>query len=140
MESIIQSIVIKYLKEFVNNFRKEQISVNFLRGQGVINDLDINVDAINDAVFLNGSPGLRFTRIMINTLSIEAPLMALKSKPIVVFVDELFIEICEVEDILHRPKRYIPRPHFINQLLPINPFQPRLQEILHKVWLFRQSG
>ena len=51
MESIIQSIITKYLKEFVNNFRKEQISVNFLRGQGVIHDLDINVDAINEAIF-----------------------------------------------------------------------------------------
>jgi tRNA uridine 5-carbamoylmethylation protein Kti12 len=24
----------KYLKEYVNNFRKEQVSIDFLRGQG----------------------------------------------------------------------------------------------------------
>jgi hypothetical protein len=50
MESIVQSVVLKYLKEFVNNFRKEQITVNFLRGQGTVHDLDINVGAINDAL------------------------------------------------------------------------------------------
>ena len=78
METLLLSIISSYLKDYVNNFRKEQISVNFLRGHGVIRDLDINVDAINDSIFQAGAPGLRFTRIIINTLSIDAPFMSLK--------------------------------------------------------------
>jgi hypothetical protein len=104
MESILLSIVSSYLKEYVKNFRKEQISMNFLRGQGVIKDLDINVDAINDTIFQSGAPGLRFTRIMINTLSIDAPFMSLKSKPIVVHIDEIFVEIGEIVDIVNKAK------------------------------------
>lgn len=104
MESIILSLLSSYLKDYVNNFKKENISVNFLRGNGVIKDLDINVDAINEAVFQSGAPGLRFTRIMINTLSIEAPIMSLKTKPIIIHIDELFVEVGEIVDIVSKPK------------------------------------
>ena len=69
MESLVLSIISSYLKNYVNNFRKEQISLNFLRGQGVITDLDLNVDEINNIVFPSG--GIGFTRIIINKLSIE---------------------------------------------------------------------
>lgn len=34
MESLVLSLISKYLKEYVNNFRKEQVSIDFLRGQG----------------------------------------------------------------------------------------------------------
>ena len=98
MESLVSSIISKYLKIYVNNFHKEQVSMNFLRGHGVIRDLDLNVDEIND-LLMSGSPGLRFTRIMINTLSIKAPIMSLKRKPIIFFVDEIFIEIAETVEI-----------------------------------------
>ena len=80
MESLLLSVVSKYLKEYVNNFSKEKMSMNFLRGHGVIRDLDINVDAINEMVF-HQAPGLRFSSILINTLSIEAPIMSLHRSP-----------------------------------------------------------
>ena len=38
-------------------------------------------------------------RILINKLSIDAPILSLRTKPIVAFVDELFIEICETSEI-----------------------------------------
>ena len=58
-------------------------------------NLDINVDPINDAVFKNSVPALRFSRIMVNTLSVEAPIMNLKNKPVTFFIDHLFVEIAE---------------------------------------------
>lgn len=62
------------------------------------------LSSINDLFFQSGAPGLRFTRIMINTLSIDAPIMSLKSKPIVAHIDELFIEIGEIIDIVKKPR------------------------------------
>jgi hypothetical protein len=104
MESIILNIVQGYLKDYVNNFRKEQVSLNFLRGQGSLRDLDINVDAINDLVFA-GSPGLRFTRILCNSLAIRSPdVWSLKNKPITFFIDRLFVEIAETVDIAKKPR------------------------------------
>ena len=67
-------------------------------------DLDINVDAINDLIFQSSAPSLKFNRILINTLSIDAPMMSLKSKPIVVFIDEIFIELSEVAEIIKKPR------------------------------------
>jgi hypothetical protein len=96
MESLVLSIVAKYLKDYVNNFRKDQISVNFLRGQGVIRDLDINVDAINELFIQSACPAIKVSKLLINTLSINAPIMSLKTRPIVVFIDELFVELTEV--------------------------------------------
>ena len=104
MESIILNIVQGYLKDYVNNFRKEQVSLNFLRGQGELRDLDINVDAINDLVF-GASPGLRFTRILCNTLAIRSPdVWSLKNKPITFFIDRLFIEVAEIVDIVAKSR------------------------------------
>lgn len=104
MESLITSIISKYLKDYLNNFKKESISMNFLGGKGVIKDLDINVDAINELVFQSTAPGLRFTRILVNTLSIKAPIMSLKSKPIIVLIDHIFVEISEIVEIIKKPK------------------------------------
>ena len=105
MESIILNVIQSYLKDYVNNFRKEQISVDFLRGKGSLTGLDINVDAINDLVFGSGAPGLRFTRILCNTLAIRSPdVWSLKNKPIIFFVDQLFIEIAETVDIVKKPR------------------------------------
>lgn len=67
-------------------------------------DLDINVDAINDLIFQSSAPSLKFNRILINTLSIDAPMMSLKSKPIMVFIDEIFIELSEVAEIIKKPR------------------------------------
>jgi N-terminal region of Chorein or VPS13 len=109
MESLLLSIISQYLKDYVNNFKRDQVSLNFLRGQGVIRNLDINVAAINEAIFQSSIPALRFTRIMINTLSVEAPIMNLKNKPITFFIDRLFIEIAEVVDIEKRPPKKTPK-------------------------------
>lgn len=109
MESLLLSIISQYLKDYVNNFKRDQVSLNFLRGQGVIRNLDINVGAINEAIFQSSVPALRFTRIMINTLSVEAPIMNLKNKPITFFIDRLFIEIAEVVDIEKRPPKKTPK-------------------------------
>jgi hypothetical protein len=105
MESLVISIISKYLKDFVNNFRPEQINVNFLGGQGVMRNLDLNVQHINESFLQPSMPALAFTRILINKLSIEAPsLLNLKSKSIVFYVDELFVEVCEMQDVPHKPK------------------------------------
>ena len=96
MESLILSFVSNYLKEYVNNFRKEQISMNFLRGHGVIHNLDINVDVINDSLSNSSARALKVKRIFVNTLSIKAPILSLKTKPIIVYIDELFIEVYEI--------------------------------------------
>ena len=109
MESLLLSIISQYLKDYVNNFTREQVSLNFLRGQGVIRNLDINVDPINEAIFQSSVPALRFSRIMINTLSVEAPIMSLKTKPITFFIDRLFIEIVEVIDIEKKPQKKAPK-------------------------------
>ena len=109
MESLLLSIISQYLKDYVNNFKREQVSLNFLRGQGVIRNLDINVDPINEAIFQSSVPALRFSRIMINTLSVEAPIMSLKTKPITFFIDRLFIEIVEVVDIEKKPPKKTPK-------------------------------
>lgn len=112
MESLVISIISKYLKDFVNNFRPEQITVNFLGGQGVMRDLDLNVQHINEAFLQGSSPSLRFTRILINKLSIEAPsILNIKSKPIIFFVDEMFIELSELEEVPQKTKasEYTPK-------------------------------
>ena len=140
MESILLSVISSYLKDYVNNFRKEQISLNFLRGHGVIKDLDINVDAINDTIFQSGAPALRFTRIIINTLSIDCPFMSLKTKPIVAHIDEIFIEIAEIVDIPHAEKKPIPpkksaKYGYLDRVLDSISFQ------VNKVWVaFRTLG
>ena len=78
--------------------------MNFLSGQGVMRDLDLNVQYINDSFLQAQAPSLKFTRILINKLSIEAPsILNIKSKPIVFFVDEMFIELSENEDVSHKP-------------------------------------
>lgn len=105
MESLLLSVISEYLKDYVNNFTREQVSLNFLRGQGVIRNLDINVDAINELLFQSDASIMQFTRIMINTLSVQAPIMNLKNKPIIFFIDRLFIEIAEVADIVKRGPR-----------------------------------
>ena len=71
MESLATSIIFGYLKQYVNNFKKEQVSTNFFRGQSVIHNVDINVDAINEMAFLQSLPGLKFTRIFINLAANE---------------------------------------------------------------------
>ena len=105
MESLLLSVISGYLKDYVNNFTREQVSLNFLRGQGAIKNLDINVHAINDLLFQSDAPVLQFTRIMINTLSVEAPILNLKNKPIIFFIDRLFIEIAEVPEIIKKSSR-----------------------------------
>jgi hypothetical protein len=46
-----------------------------------------------------------FTRILINKLSIEAPsILNIKSKSIVFYVDEMFVELSEMEEVPHKPK------------------------------------
>ena len=100
MESLATSIIFGYLKQYLNNFKKEQVSTNFFRGQSVIHNVDINVDAINEMAFLQSLPGLKFTRIFINTLSIEANLMSLQSKAITVFIDEIFFQVNEIVELL----------------------------------------
>jgi N-terminal region of Chorein or VPS13 len=118
MESLVISIISKYLKDFVNNFRPEQITVNFLGGQGVMRDLDLNVQHINDSFLQGSTPSLKFTRILINKLSIEAPsILNIKSKPIIFFVDEMFIELSEMEEVNHRPKGSEFAPKKVNQIL-----------------------
>ncbi len=99
MESLATSIIFGYLKQYINNFKKEQVSTNFFRGQSVIHNVDINVDAINEMAFLQSLPGLKFTRIFINTLSIEANLMSLQSKAITVFIDEIFFQVNEIVEL-----------------------------------------
>lgn len=130
MDSLLISIVSKYLKEYVNNFRKEQITLNFLGGQGVMRDLDLNVEHINEAFLQASAPALRFTRILINKLSIEAPtILNLKGKPIIIYVDEMFIEICEVPDVVQKPKavaapRKIPQKYgFLDRVVDSISFQ-----------------
>ena len=104
MESLISSIISKYLKDYVNNFRPEQVTVNFLSGQGVMRDLDLNVQYINDSFLQAQAPSLKFTRILINKLSIEAPsILSIKNKPIVFYVDEMFIELSENEEVSQKP-------------------------------------
>ena len=104
MESLVSSIISKYLKDYVNNFRPEQVTVNFLSGQGVMRDLDLNVQYINDSFLQAQAPSLKFTRILINKLSIEAPsILNIKNKPIVFYVDEMFIELSENEQVSHKP-------------------------------------
>ena len=99
MESLATSIIFGYLKQYLNNFKKEQVSTNFFRGQSVIHNVDVNVDAINEMAFLQSLPGLKFTRIFINTLSIEANLMSLHSKAITVFIDEIFFQVNEIVEL-----------------------------------------
>lgn len=68
-------------------------------------NLDLNVHHINEAFLQPSMPALAFTRILINKLSIEAPsLLSIKSKAIVFFIDELFVEVSEVEEVPHKPK------------------------------------
>ena len=113
MDSLVISIISKYLKDFVNNFRPEQITLNFLGGQGVMRNLDINVQHINEAFLQGSQPALKFTRILINKLSIEAPsILNIKSKPIIFFIDEMFVELSESEDVQHKaksPNDYTPK-------------------------------
>ena len=93
MDSIFLSIISQYLKDYVNNYRKEQCSTNFLSGQGILRDLDINVDAINESISQQSAPSVRFTSVVINTLSIEAPFMSLKTKPVIVYIDRILLKL-----------------------------------------------
>jgi hypothetical protein len=67
-------------------------------------DVDVNVDLLNETLFKSGLPGLRLSRIFINTLSMQAPIMTLKTKPIIIYADELFIEISEFSNTTKKPK------------------------------------
>jgi hypothetical protein len=52
MESLLESVFSKYLKEYILNYRKENFSMQFLRGEGGLRDFDIDCNPINGACTL----------------------------------------------------------------------------------------
>jgi hypothetical protein len=106
MESLLLSYVTSFLRTYIKNIQPSQISLNLLSGKGELRNLDFNVDELNALVFASGAPALRFTRITCNTLAIRSPdVWSLSKKPIVFFVDRLYVEIAEGVDVAKKPRR-----------------------------------
>jgi len=54
MDELIGRILEPLLRRFVKNFKRDQLSLSFMKGRGVMKNMVINVEEINQ--FLDGQP------------------------------------------------------------------------------------
>ncbi|CAM9667386.1 unnamed protein product, partial [Choristocarpus tenellus] len=104
MESFVIGLLSKYLRQYVLGFKREQLSLSFLKGKGEMRDLEVNCEAIND--LLTNVPVIRFSKIHINRLWVKVPLRQIRVEPIRLNIDEVEVEIVEPTDFVtptHQP-------------------------------------
>ncbi|CAD6187479.1 unnamed protein product [Caenorhabditis auriculariae] len=91
MASIIKNQLIKHLSKFTRNLKPEQISVDVLRGNSKLKNIEINEEVLSDILELPS--WLRIKKACCCGVTVNVPWTRLKTSPIQIFVDEIFVTV-----------------------------------------------
>ena len=98
MERYARSILNTYLELYVERFRKEQLSLKVLSGEGTLTDVYLNPMVLNNE--LGMPPCLRIKRAYSPKVKLHVAATQLKKKPLRVEIPELFLDIYEPEHLI----------------------------------------
>ena len=96
MERYIKSVLRPYIELFAVGFSTDQLSLSLLSGKGVIEDLEVNVDAVNDKLEeLDPSIPFRIRRIYVSRCHVVASVRKIKSRPLRLKLDTVIVDVEE---------------------------------------------
>ncbi|GAB6031805.1 hypothetical protein CHUAL_010207 [Chamberlinius hualienensis] len=95
MASLLKNQILKHLSKFAKNLSIDQIDLSALQGRGELKDLELNEVVLMDLLELPS--WLRLTKAVCNKVSIKIQWTKLKSVPVYLCLDEVYVEVetCE---------------------------------------------
>ncbi len=103
MESIVVSLLGKYLELFIKDFRREQLNISAMQGKVELKNVELVNDTLQEMLMVPTS--LLVTKAMCNELVLQLPkLTEVRKKPLVLSIDRVTVT-------LEEPDVVPPMPH-----------------------------
>ena len=83
------------LQQYVANYSKEQVKVNFLKGKGLMRHVVLNVDELNARLPPDTECPLRFARVAMDQVAFKASLTRIKTQPVTIYVEHIDVDVYE---------------------------------------------
>ncbi|KAK7068837.1 N-terminal region of Chorein or VPS13 [Halocaridina rubra] len=91
MAGLIKNQILKHLSKFAKNVSADSVNVSTLKGEGELNNLELNETVLTDLLEL--PTWLRITRAQVNRVNLKIQWTKLKNVPILVTLDEVLVEM-----------------------------------------------
>uniref|UniRef100_A0A5S6QN84 Chorein_N domain-containing protein n=1 Tax=Trichuris muris TaxID=70415 RepID=A0A5S6QN84_TRIMR len=91
MATLIKNQIVKHFSRFAKNITPDQISVEILRGKGELYNIELNENVL--AEMLELPSWMRIGRAVCSRIIIKIPWTRLKTHPVVLFIDEIRVEL-----------------------------------------------
>ncbi|KRY53166.1 UHRF1-binding protein 1-like [Trichinella britovi] len=91
MASIIKNQILKHFSRFAKNVSPDQISVEVLRGKGELYNIELNEDVLTDV--LEFPSWVRIQKAVCSRIIVKIPWTRLKTHPVLLFIDEVRVEL-----------------------------------------------
>jgi hypothetical protein len=101
MEALVNKVLKKQLKLFIKNFNPDQLSVSAMKGEGQMTDLALSEKVIQELLYI--PMNLEVTKASCDLLNIKVPWTSLNSKPVVLTLNKVDIDLREPVEISHMP-------------------------------------
>lgn len=95
MDSFLSQTLQPLLQQYIENYSKEQIKINFLKGKGVMRNIVLNVDEINARLPPEAYRHMRFARVAMDQVAFKASLTRIKTQPVSIYVERMDIDLYE---------------------------------------------
>ncbi|KRZ77396.1 UHRF1-binding protein 1-like [Trichinella papuae] len=99
MASIIKNQILKHFSRFAKNVSPDQISVEVLRGKGELYNIELNEDVLTDV--LEFPSWVRIQKAVCSRIIVKIPWTRLKTHPVLLFIDEVRVELVLSAEIHH---------------------------------------
>lgn len=91
MAGLIKNQILKHLSKFAKNVSADSVNVSTLKGEGELNNLELNETVLTDLLEL--PTWLRIARAQVNKVNLKIQWTKLKNVPILVTLDEVQVEM-----------------------------------------------
>ncbi|XP_068247106.1 bridge-like lipid transfer protein family member 3B isoform X2 [Palaemon carinicauda] len=91
MAGLIKNQILKHLSKFAKNVSADSVNVSTLKGEGELNNLELNETVLTDLLEL--PTWLRISRAQVNKVNLKIQWTKLKNVPILVTLDEVLVEM-----------------------------------------------
>ncbi|XP_039253730.2 bridge-like lipid transfer protein family member 3B isoform X1 [Styela clava] len=95
MAGLIKKQILKHLSKFAKNLSADKINLSTLRGEGELNNLELDCIALQNV--MNLPTWLQINRASCNRVHVKIPWTKLKTSPICIFLDSVEVEMITCE-------------------------------------------
>lgn len=100
MAGILKNQLVKRLASFTKGLSVDKIDIDILSGRGYLDNLELDEQFMSDVLEL--PPWMYFTKILCSKIRLKVSFTKLKSEPIRIFIDTVFVE-AEIDKQCNRP-------------------------------------